>query len=333
MHIDFQTLSDTLYSILEKGGFARESAQRLATIFSETTFDGVFSHGINRFPRFMDDVLSGTIVPAAVPEKIGGVNGFEQWDGHRGPGILNALTCMERSMELALSYGIGCVGLRNTNHWMRGGTCGWKAAEKGFLFMGWTNTLPNMPPWDGEVATLGNNPFVLAVPHGKTPIVLDMAMSQYSYGKLEWYQKCGIKLPGFGGYDREGNLTRDPSEILETERILPMGLWKGSAMSLVLDLAAAILSGGNTTREIGTLPEETQLSQVFISVDIEKQLGREQQESLIRDTLEFIALHNEKAKYPGQRSLRNRARHMKEGIEIPDETWEEIMQLQSRTEP
>ncbi|MFQ9705235.1 MAG: hypothetical protein ACLR0U_32240 [Enterocloster clostridioformis] len=33
-----------------------------------------------------------------------------------GPGILNALYCADRAMELADQYGIGMVGIRNTTH-------------------------------------------------------------------------------------------------------------------------------------------------------------------------------------------------------------------------
>ncbi len=252
------------------------------------------------------DVRSGIIIPDALPELMNGMEALEQWEGHRGPGIVNALHCTERSIELAGKYGIGCVGLRNTNHWMRGGTYGWRAAEKGFLFMGWTNTRPNMPPWGGHKPALGNNPFILAIPHQDGHIVLDMAMSQYSYGKLEWHEKCGTDLPEYGGFDRENKLTKNPSEIMQTERILPTGLWKGSALSLVLDLAAAILSGGNTASKIGELSDETDLSQVFISVDINRHLGKEQVNSLIRETLDFITDGNDLAQYPGQRSLRNR---------------------------
>lgn len=327
VNIDFQTLKETFLSVLLKHGFAPESAETVARIFTETTFDGVFSHGINRFPRFIGDVKSGTVKPEAVPELVGGLQALEQWDGHQGPGIENAIHCTERSMELARDYGIGCVGLRNTNHWMRGGTYGWRAAEKGFLFMGWTNTLPNMPPWGGDKASLGNNPFVLAIPHQDEHIVLDMAMSQFSYGKLEWHKKCGTDLPEYGGYDHNNQLTKDPSEILETEKILPIGLWKGSALSLVLDLAAAILSGGNSTREIGKLPEETELSQVFIAVDINRHLGKVQLDSIVRETLDFISTQNEMAQYPGQRSLRNRKNHQENGVEIPEEIWMEIEQL------
>ena len=102
-------------------------------------------------------------------------------------------------MELASIYGIGCVGLQNTNHWMRGGSYGWRAAEKGKLFIGWTNTMPNMPPWGGSEPTLGNNPFVLAIPREEGHLVLDMAMSQYSYEKLEWHMRSGTDLPEYGG--------------------------------------------------------------------------------------------------------------------------------------
>ena len=58
--------------------------------------------------------------------------GIEQWSGNLGPGILNALHATETVMKLAKQHGIGCVALRNTNHWMRGGHL-WMAGSKGWL--------------------------------------------------------------------------------------------------------------------------------------------------------------------------------------------------------
>jgi 3-dehydro-L-gulonate 2-dehydrogenase len=327
MKLHYQDLEKTLKEKLEKYGFSSQDAGVLSTIFSETTFDGVFSHGINRFPRFLGDVKDGTVKPGIIPQLIQGMDALEQWDGKGGPGILNALRATERSMELARKYGLGCVGLRNANHWMRGGTYGWKAADAGFMFMGWTNTLPNMPPWGGDKAAMGNNPFIMAIPREEGHIVLDMAMSQFSYGKLEWHERCGTDLPFDGGFDSHNELTRNPSEILKTERILPTGLWKGSGLSMVLDLAAAVLTGGNTTRQIGQLPKETNLSQVYISIDIERHMGKVQREELIESTLRYVNHENPDALYPGQRSLLNRKRYMDQGVEIPEETWEEIQAL------
>src|ERR1041385_7692691 len=68
-------------------------------------------------------------------------NGVEQWDGNLAAGILNAIAATKRSMKLADEYGIGCVALCNTNHWMRGGAYGWQAAMGGYIFIGFTNTI------------------------------------------------------------------------------------------------------------------------------------------------------------------------------------------------
>ena len=327
MIIKYHTLQERFQELLLKHGFPPAQARQVADVFAGTTMDGVFSHGINRFPRFIGDVEDGTVKPAVEPELINSFSALEQWDGKQGAGISNALFCVDRSMELASKYGIGCVGLQKTNHWMRGGSYGWRAAEKGYLFLGWTNTMPNMPPWGASSAALGNNPFVMAIPHKDGHLVLDMAMSQYSFGKLEWQKRTGTELPEYGGYNKEGKLTKDPAEILESMRILPTGLWKGSALALVLDLAAGILSGGNTTREIGDLKSETDLSQVFIAVDIERHMSPEQRENMVQETLSYIRDDNAHIRYPGQRSIEDRHVHLQKGVEIPEKIWSEILAL------
>lgn len=57
---------------------------------------------------------------------------------------------MDRAIELASDHGIGTVALRNANHWMRGGSYGWQAAEKGYIGICWTNSIAVMPPWGGR---------------------------------------------------------------------------------------------------------------------------------------------------------------------------------------
>lgn len=327
MVLSIQTLKETFNKILLRYQFSDTEASKLSQVFAETTIDGVFSHGINRFPRFIGDVRKGIVKPGMVPELKNGFHAIEQWDGKSGAGISNALFCTERCLELASGFGIGCVGLRNTNHWMRGGTYGWRAASKGFMFIGWTNTLPNMPPWGGSTATIGNNPFVLAIPRKEGHLVLDMAMSQYSYGKLEWQKKKGGDLPEYGGYNLDNKPTKNPGEILESMRILPAGLWKGSALALVLDLAAAIISGGNTTKNIGELTSETDLSQVFIALDIQLHMTEEQVGNLIEETLGYMENNNDQTRYPGQRAFNDREKHLENGVDIPDELWQEILQL------
>ena len=71
---------------------------------------------------------------------------------------------MDRAVELAKQYGIGVVALGNNNHWMRGGSYGWQAADQGCIGICWSNTQPNMPAWGGIDKKIGNNPFIMAIP-------------------------------------------------------------------------------------------------------------------------------------------------------------------------
>ena len=58
--------------------------------------------------------------------------------------------------------------------------------------------------------SVGNNPFCMAIPREDGPLILDMAMSLYAYGKLGVYRLAGKQLPYPGGFDKDGNLTCDP---------------------------------------------------------------------------------------------------------------------------
>jgi 3-dehydro-L-gulonate 2-dehydrogenase len=256
--------------VLIKFGFESEKAAKCAEIFTVNSLEGVYSHGVNRFPRFVKNIREGYIIPDAEPELINRFGSLEQWNGNLGPGPLNASFATERVIDLAEGNGIGLLALANTNHWMRGGTYGWQAAKKGFVFISWTNTCPNMPMWGAKDPRLGNNPFVFAVPYGEEAIVLDFAMSQYSYGKMETFRNEGKKLPFPGGYSKGGELTSDPGEILVSWRPLPLGYWKGAGLSLLLDILASILSGGQSTHQIRSCNAEHSVSQVFISINLKR---------------------------------------------------------------
>jgi 3-dehydro-L-gulonate 2-dehydrogenase len=134
-------------NILLKNGFKKEKAIEISSVFTNSSLDGIYSHGVNRFPRFVEYVQKGFVQKDAVPSLKSKFNGMEQWDGNLGPGISNAIVATNQCMKLAGENGIGCVALSNTNHWMRSGTYGWQAAKAGYVFIGWTNTFANMPAW------------------------------------------------------------------------------------------------------------------------------------------------------------------------------------------
>ncbi|GAB3063690.1 3-dehydro-L-gulonate 2-dehydrogenase [Virgibacillus ainsalahensis] len=333
MRIKYNEMKDEFKRVLLKKGFSEQAAEEGAISFTNNSCDGVYSHGVNRFPRVVEYIEKGYIKPDAVPEKIIGFGGLERWDGNLALGNLTAKQCMDRTIELAEEHGIGCVALKNTNHWMRGGEYGWQAAEKGLIGICWTNTKPNMPAWGAEDRRIGNNPIILALPREEGPVVVDMAMSQFSYGKIENYKMDDKKLPVPGGFDSKGNLTNDPKVIEETWRVLPTGYWKGSGLSIVLDFVASMLSGGNTTYGVGKLgDDEYALSQVFISIAPDKLGNSSEMDEMINDSIQYIkesvpVTDGDEVYYPGERTMNTRKDNLKLGIPVADEVWEKIKSM------
>jgi 3-dehydro-L-gulonate 2-dehydrogenase len=329
----FAEIVSELSRVLVALGFADARAHGAATLFAETHRDGVATHGLNRFPRFVRQIKAGRVKPDASPVAVARFGPWEQWDGQLGPGNLNATGATDRAIELAREHGLGLVALRNTNHWMRGGTYGWQAARAGFAFIGWTNTTPNMPAWGAVDSRLGNNPLIVAIPRGDEPVVLDVAMSQFSYGKLERLQLQGESLPFPGGYDANGALTTNPAAILGTQRPLPIGYWKGAGMALVMDLLAALLSGGLTTREIGVQGgDEYGLSQVFFALDVTRPAGAAAAHALVTSVLDDLHASTpveatRGVRYPGEGVLRTREENDRLGIPVDDSIWREITAL------
>jgi 3-dehydro-L-gulonate 2-dehydrogenase len=331
--ISFEDLKAEFKRVLIKKGSDDATADLSAQMMTETTCDGVYSHGVNRFARVVDYIDKGYIDLQAKPTKVESMGAFERWNGNLGLGNVNAKLAMDRAIELARDNGIGCVALANTNHWLRGGSYGWQAAEAGCIGICWTNTQPNMPAWGARDRRIGNNPFVMAVPRQGGHVVVDIAMAQFSYGQMENKALRSEMLPVPGGYDEQGELSCDPQEIAKTGRVLPIGYWKGSALSIVLDLVATVLSGGRSASNIGKLSiDEYSLSQMFIAMDATRIVGEDYLATAVNEVLDN--LHEsapvdpaKPVRYPGENSLAIRHVNLVNGIPIDDGVWATILSL------
>jgi 3-dehydro-L-gulonate 2-dehydrogenase len=336
LRIPFDDVLARLAAILQALGFSPGRSHACARLFAETTRDGVYSHGVNRFPRFVATIRNGSVDPAAEPACIARFGALERWDGNLGPGNLNAQAAMDRAIALAREHGIASVALANTNHWMRGGSYGWQAADAGLIALCWTNTMPNLPPWGAVNPVIGNNPLVLAVPRPAGHLVLDMAMSQFSYGALETHRRRGQPLPVPGGFDSAGQLTRDAAAIEDSQRPLPIGYWKGSGLSILLDAIAAILALGNATHRLSTDPlRESALSQTFIALNpaalgdpaLQARIADDIVASLHAATPASPAAPQARIRYPGEQTLRLRTENTAQGLPIDESTWSAISEM------
>ncbi|MFI3249476.1 MAG: 3-dehydro-L-gulonate 2-dehydrogenase [Eubacteriales bacterium] len=334
--VSYEEMSNLFEKILLSRGFIAQDAKAAATIFTQNSLDGIESHGLNRFPVVVDYLDKGAIDPSMVATCEQSMGALERWDGHRGFGPLNAKKAMERACELAKIHGIGLVALGNSNHWMRGGTYGRLAADLGCIGICWSNTMPNMPAWGGKDCKIGNNPVIFSVPKSDgNHVVVDCALSQFSYGKIETTRLSGEQLPVPGGYDKEGNLTTDPSSIEETWRVLPMGYWKGSGLSILLDLIGTVLTDGNSVGKIGTFETESGASQVMIAIDAYKFHDSARTdaivEEIIRDLKSSIPVEEGgEVRYPGEREMACRAEGLSLGIPVNEEKWAQVLGLSTQ---
>lgn len=330
--IEHQKLRDTLYKLFLKYNFTDTKAHLLANEYTESTLVGVNSHGINRVPLFVEYIKKGIVKVDAEAEKKEVFGSIERWDGKAGPGIINATKCTNRAVELAKEHGMGMVALRNTNHWMRGGTYGRQAADLGCISIFFTNTQANMPPWGGIESRIGNNPLIVSIPRKEGHIILDMSISQFAFGKINEYKLQGKKLPFPGGWDDNNILSDDPEKILANERGLPIGYWKGSALSIILDMLATLLSAGDSTYKISMKEYETGISQIYLCIYPKIFNDKNLQEQLINEIINYT--HDvrpmnigDKIYYPGERSAATRNKNMKEGILVDKSIWKKIMEL------
>jgi 3-dehydro-L-gulonate 2-dehydrogenase len=111
-----------------------------------------------------------------------------------------------------------------------------------------------------------------------------------------------------------------------------MGYWKGSGLSLLLDVLSTILSGGLSVKQITDRGSEHGLSQVFIAADISSLGNQHLIPKAINDIMQDY--HSSKPAseggailYPGERVLQSRKENSEIGIPVNQTVWNEILSL------
>ncbi|WP_301099689.1 3-dehydro-L-gulonate 2-dehydrogenase [Otariodibacter sp.] len=332
MKVSYNELKEEFKRVLLARNVREDLAEECATMFADTTEYGVYSHGINRFPRFISQLEKGHIVPEAEPTKVLSLGAIEQWDAHQAIGNLTAKKMMDRAMQIADEFGIGVVALKNANHWMRGGGYGWQAAEKGYIGICWTNSIAAVPPWGAKEPRIGTNPLIIAIPSSPITMV-DMSCSMYSYGMLEVHRLAGRQTVVDAGFDDEGNLTRDPGTVEKNHRLLPMGFWKGSGLSIVLDMIATLLSNGLSTAEVSEeKDDEYCVSQIFIAIEVDRLIDGKTKEEKLSKIIEYVktaerADPDVAIRLPGHKFPKVQTDNRANGITVDDSVWEKLKSL------
>src|SRR5437588_571389 len=107
-----------------------------------------------------------------------------------------------------------------------------------------------VPPWGGREGLLGTNPFAAGAPGGAlAPFLLDMSPAVAARGKIRRAERRGESIPLGYALDAQGHPTADPKAALGGV-VLPIGGYKGSGLSMMMDIFGGVLSGAGYAGEV-----------------------------------------------------------------------------------
>ncbi|MDB5983036.1 MAG: malate/L-lactate dehydrogenase [Pseudomonas sp.] len=317
--ISFTDLVELLRQVFERNGTSPEVAAVLANNCASAQRDGSHSHGIFRIAGYVSTLASGWVNGKAVPkvEDVGAA--FIRVDA--GGGFAQPALAAARALlvEKAKSAGIAVLAIRNSHHFAALWPDVEPFAREGLVALSVVNSMTCVVPHGAQKPLFGTNPIAFAAPRaGGDPIVFDLATSAIANGDVQIAARKGTLLPAGMGVDRAGQPTEDPKAILDGGALLPFGGYKGSALSMMVELLAAGLTGGNFSFEFDWSKhpgaQTPWTGQLFIVIDPNKGTGQnfaERSEELVRQ------MHGVgQERMPGDRRYLERAKSEAHGIEI-----------------
>lgn len=320
IHLPFNELRDLLASIFERHGTSAQVAAILADNCACAQRDGSDSHGVFRIPGYLSSLASGWVNGQAEPKVEDVAPSFVRVDAAGGFAQPALAAARELLMSKVRESGIALLAIRNSHHFAALWPDVEPYAREGLVALSFVNSMTCVVPHGGHSALFGTNPIAFAAPRSQgEPLVFDLATSAIANGDVQIAAREGKQLPAGYGVDAQGQPTCDPKAILDGGALLPFGGYKGSALSMMVELLAAALTGGNFSFEFdwsGHPGAQTPWTgQLLILIDPDRGATRsfaERCESLIARMADVG-----QQRQPGDRRYRQRARAEVEGIALP----------------
>lgn len=318
-----EILEAAVAGALQRAGVPGTIAALEASIMVDADLCGVPSHGVVMLPRLLQAFADGRAVPDPAIAIVRDSGATCLLDGGRGPGRYAAARAMDHAVEKARQHGVGVCLARNTTHWGRAHAYACRAARAGVVGACTTNAIPTMAVPGVLQAVLGNNPIAIGVPRraAEEPVVLDIALTQAAFGKIATHRREGLPVPGHWGLDPAGHATDDPSAILASGLLLPIGDHKGIGLAVMMELLTAALAGGPFGHEMAR-DDATGLdpaaSKLFLAIDVGAFADRAAFDARVDALLAYLASIDAARELlaPGERGWRTRREHLRDGIPL-----------------
>jgi LDH2 family malate/lactate/ureidoglycolate dehydrogenase len=234
-------------------GLPPEDAATVAHCLVRADLRGIDTHGLQFLPQYLERVRRGLINPRPVlkPHRVTPV--AAALDGDNGFGFVVGMRAIAEAMEIARAFGLGIVSAHRSTHFGMAAAYVLPALEAGFIAMVFSNASRAMPPWGGREALLGTNPLAAGAPAGRqVPFLLDMSPAVAARGKIRRAARRGEAIPPGYALDAAGRPTTDPKAALDGGVVLPIGAYKGSGLSMLMDIMGGVISGAACAGDVAS---------------------------------------------------------------------------------
>jgi uncharacterized oxidoreductase len=330
-----QPLERAIEAIVLAGGSEPREARRVAENLVMANLSGHDSHGIGMMPRYVEALLEGGLAVNREPKVTLDAGALLVLDGLKGYGQSIGHDATRMAIERAKQHGSAIVALGNSHHLGRIGHWAEMAIAEGLISMHFVNvqSFARVAPFGGADRRFGTNPVCIGIPlPGEPPFLLDMATSAVAQGKLRVAHNKGAKIPQGWLIDDQGRPSDDPrwGVMPPLGAMLTFGEHKGYGLAVACELLGGALTGGGVTDYDNKTQRRVLNGMLSILIDPAR-LGT--QEAFGKDAKSFLAWLRASRPAPGADRVRiagepereTRARRMKEGIPVDEETWKEIL--------
>jgi uncharacterized oxidoreductase len=298
----------------------------------EANLAGHDSHGAHYFLGYSDRIMRGFIDVNAEPVIVKETPSSAHIDGRWAFGQVTAMRLTEVAVEKAKESMVAGVGAFNCNHIGRLGYYTEWAARHGIIANMYVNVgNPSVSAYHGLGKAFGTNPYSVSAPTGcDTPFLVDWATSVVAQGKVSVARAKHAKIPTHWTRDKYDRVTDDPNAVYDGGWLLPFSEYKGYGMQMVSELLGAVLTGSRIG--LSDVTEPPSPNGVFmLAVNPEGFVGldafKENTAALLEKVKKLPAEAGRRILVPGEPEKESKARRIKEGISLPDDTWSQIEAL------
>src|SRR5580700_7513806 len=208
--------SDRIRSFIREAlvavGIPAQDAAVVADLMARADLIGSDAHGIFRLPHYVARIQGGALNLRPHIKVIRETPGTAVIDGDNAIGHLVMNAAAATALDKAAACGIAWVGAFNSNHAGAGAVYTRMALERDMVgIYGAVASGNAMAPFGGTDLLLGTNPISVAIPTARgAPVVLDMATTVASNGKIKHAALRGESIPEGWIIDWQGNSITDP---------------------------------------------------------------------------------------------------------------------------